>query len=86
MKLSIVIDEDLHRSIVKVFQELGFANVLKFPRHRGMIILRFPNVMSTEIINREVMRLLQDLLEEDYKNNLIIVSPGNVRIRHPALK
>lgn len=120
MKLAILIDEDLHRSISEVFQELGFkvfdvrdvglrgkaddevfdwaqrknaiivsgdldfANILKFPKHRGMIILRFPNKMLIEVINEEVKRLLKDLKSEDYKNNLIIVSPDNLRIRHPA--
>ncbi len=117
MKHSILIDEDLHRSIAIVFKDLGFtvfdvrdvglrgrpdnevfqwarrkntilvsgdlgfANEIEFPKHKGMIILRFPNELSTDVINKEVTRLLKDLKSEDYKGRLVIVSPGKVRIR-----
>lgn len=62
--------------------DLGFSNILRFPlgKHYGICILRFPNQMSVELINREVKRLLKKILSKDYPGNLIIVSPSRVRI------
>lgn len=69
------------KEAIIVSGDLDFANILDFPKHKGIIILRFPNELSTATINQEVKRLLKDLRKEDYKSNLIIVSPGNVRIK-----
>jgi len=74
---TIVIDEDVHRSIS------GFSNVLRFRlgTHCGIIIIRFPSEMSTERINEEVYKGLNEIRDEDMSENLIVVSPGKVRIR-----
>lgn len=69
------------KNAVLVSGDLGFANIVEFPRHKGMIILRFPNEMPTDVINKELKRLLKDIAEKDYKNNLIIVRPGGIRIK-----
>lgn len=63
--------------------DLGFSNTLHFPtgRHHGIVILRFPNEMSTTAINREVENLLMSLTQSDYSGNLIILSPAKIRIR-----
>lgn len=63
--------------------DLGFSNTLLFPlgTHCGMCILRFPNEMSVSEINRIVRRQLGGLLLEDYASNLIILSPGKLRLR-----
>lgn len=63
--------------------DLGFSNILRFPlgKHYGICILRFPNEMSTQSINREVNKLLKDLSSKDYLGNIIILSPGKRRIR-----
>lgn len=63
--------------------DLGFSNILRFPpgKHQGIVILRFPNEISTARINKEVKGLLLKIPKADYKSNLIIVSPGNIRIR-----
>jgi len=37
--------------------------------------------MSTERINEEVYKGLNEIRDEDMSENLIIVSPGKVRIR-----
>ncbi|OGH10673.1 MAG: hypothetical protein A2857_01990 [Candidatus Levybacteria bacterium RIFCSPHIGHO2_01_FULL_36_15] len=63
--------------------DLGFSNTLSFPlgTHCGIVILRFPNAMSTKMINNIVKKLLGKLKTNDYVGNLIIVSPGKLRIR-----
>ena len=63
--------------------DLGFSNILTFPleTHYGIVILRFPNEMPIEKINNETKRLLKKLKTSDYKGNLIILSPGKIRLR-----
>lgn len=65
--------------------DLGFSNtnVFSLGRHYGIVVLRFPNELSTEVINEEVKRLLKRASAEDYKGNLIILSPGKIRIKRP---
>lgn len=114
-----LIDEDMHRSVAKVLEQLGhhtkdvrdeglrgqsddeifhyaqthkavlltadldFSDTTRFPlgSHHGIVILRFPNELSTTQINTEVAKALKDLTEQDFTGNLIIVSPGRIRIR-----
>ncbi|OGK51586.1 hypothetical protein A2966_02945 [Candidatus Roizmanbacteria bacterium RIFCSPLOWO2_01_FULL_41_22] len=63
--------------------DLGFSNILQFPlgAHYGIVVLRFPNEMSTKTINNLVKKLLEKLHTEDYQGNCIILSPGRIRIR-----
>lgn len=63
--------------------DLDFSSVLRFKlgSHYGICILRFPNELSTDRINSQVKVLLKKLEPEDYRGNLIILSPGKLRIR-----
>lgn len=63
--------------------DLGFSTIVDYPlkTHYGICILRFPNEMSTNKINQEVKKLLSKLKLSDYKESLIILSPGKLRIR-----
>lgn len=63
--------------------DLGFSNILDFPlgTHNGIVILRFPNEMSTNLINDIVKSSLIKLIKDDYPGNLIIISPSGIRIR-----
>lgn len=63
--------------------DLGFSNIIRFPpgTHAGICILRFLNTMSIAAENKSVRTLLQNLTEEDYRENLIIISPMKIRIR-----
>lgn len=71
------------RKAVLFSGDLGFSNVLTFPlgEHNGICILRFPNETSVQRIKGEVARLLSGVLTEDYSGNLIILTPGKLRIR-----
>jgi len=63
--------------------DLGFANIVDFPLecHFGICILRFPNFMPVNLINDSVFKLMSSIEIKDYHGNLIILSPGKVRIR-----
>lgn len=63
--------------------DLGFSNILDFPlgEHFGICILRYPNEMSTQAINGEVLSSLSKLQAGDFQGNLVILSPGQIRLR-----
>jgi len=63
--------------------DMGFSNILRFPlgEHYGICILRFPNEMRTEDVNRELSRLLSRINIEDFEGSLVVVSPGKIRLR-----
>ncbi len=63
--------------------DLGFGNILRFPTgcHKGVVIARFPNDMSTLEFNNHVIKALDNLSETDFEGNLIILEPGKIRIR-----
>ena len=63
-----------------------FANILDFPpeKYYGIVILSFPNELSTSLIARETSKLLSMIPFGQYKRNLIIVEPGKIRIKEGA--
>lgn len=70
-------------SAVLLTGDLGFANILKFPlnSHYGIVVLHFPNAMSTSRINQILITSLSSLSEKDYPGNLIIIEPDRIRIK-----
>lgn len=81
-------DEDVfhfaqQKSAILFSGDLGFSNVLQFPpgSHGGIVILRFPNEMPTSMINVAVLATLVLASEDDLIGNLVIISPGKVRVR-----
>lgn len=63
--------------------DLGFSNIFQFPlgSHAGIVILRFPNEMPTPMINVAVLATLSLISEDDFTGNLVVISPGKVRVR-----
>lgn len=63
--------------------DLGFSSIFltSVPPPCGLVLLRFPHTMSTERINEHASSLLDQLSGDDYQGSLIVLSPGNVRIR-----
>ncbi|MCK4353685.1 MAG: hypothetical protein KAW83_00395 [Dehalococcoidia bacterium] len=47
----------------------------------GIVTVHFPNEMSTIEVNRYLLERFNDLSENDFKGNLIIVEPRKIRIR-----
>lgn len=68
---------------VLVSGDLGFANILRYPlgSHRGIVIARFPNEMPAVQVTRSVVAALRMLSEEDLRGNLVVISPGRIRLR-----
>lgn len=68
---------------ILISADLGFANILAFPpkSHYGIIILRFPNEMTTSMINKIVYSFLKNIPFSKLKDSLTIISPAGVRIR-----
>jgi predicted nuclease of predicted toxin-antitoxin system len=63
--------------------DMGFGNLLRFPvgSHSGIVIAHFPNEISTFELNRQLDSYLDNLKEDDFRGNLIILEPGRIRIR-----
>jgi len=62
--------------------DLEFANTIRFPigSHNGIIVLRFPNEISTQRLNQELLKSLSGLKDKDIYGNLVIIEPGRARI------
>jgi len=61
----------------------GFGNILRFPlgRHFGIVVVHFPNEMPSIEVNRHLLQRFEDLAEDDFKGNLIIIEPRKIRIK-----
>ena len=63
--------------------DLGFADVRHFSlgSHAGILLLRFPNELSTIRMNTIVKSFLRKIPDSAYAGNLIILEPHRIRIR-----
>ena len=63
--------------------DVGFSRFVNFVPggHFGIVIVRFPSEVSTDCINAEIAKSLSDLTDQDFRNTVIVISPGKVRIR-----
>jgi predicted nuclease of predicted toxin-antitoxin system len=61
----------------------GFGNIIRFPlgEHFGIVVANFPNEMPTAKINQHLIESLEELSEEDFRGNVVIIEPGKIRIR-----
>ena len=83
------IDEKIYQFAQKnkatlITSDFGFSNILHYPpqNHHGIIIVHFPNEVSTETVNQEVIKQLKSFPAEDNLSGcLIIFEPGKIRIR-----
>ena len=68
--------------------DLGFANILKFPldSHYGIIVIHFPNEISTTFLNQILISSISALDENDFAGNLIIIEPNRIRIKRSLNK
>jgi predicted nuclease of predicted toxin-antitoxin system len=68
---------------VIVTGDLGFGNILTFPlgSHPGIFIVHFPNEVSTAELNHQIIMGIENLAENDFRGNLVILEPGKIRIR-----
>ena len=68
---------------VLISGDMGFSNILHFPigSHYGIVIAHFPNEISTHEMNRQLVKRIKEITEEDIKGNLIVIEPRRIRIR-----
>jgi len=64
--------------------DLADARALGEKRHYGLVLLRMPSEMSASAATAEAMRLLERISEEDLEDALLVLEPGQVRIRRLA--
>lgn len=71
-----------HRAVLFT-GDWGFANIVNYPprRYRGIVILNFPNELSTRIMAEETARALLAINHRRFQHNLIIIEPGRLRVR-----
>ncbi len=68
--------------------DLGFGNLMRFPvgNHSGIVVAHFPGELSTAELNHQISKGLDNLTENDFKGNLIILEPGKIRVRRQQRK
>lgn len=71
------------RGFVLMSGDLGFANILTYPlgSHLGIVIARFPNEMPAAHVTLSVVAGLRLLSEDDIRGNLVVITPGRIRLR-----
>jgi len=73
----------ISRKAVLLSGDFDFANILDFPlkSHYGVIILHFPNEISTKTLVKGSVSSLRKISSKPLKGRLVIVEPGKIRIR-----
>ena len=63
-----------------------FSSILTFRlgSHAGIIVVRMPNQMPNDAVNREIMRALHEVDIDGLAGSLVIVEPGRTRVRRPV--
>ncbi len=81
-------DEEIYQfaqsdQAVLITADMDFGNILRFPigSHFGIVIAHFPNEMTTNEVDCQLVERIRDFAEDDFKGNLVIVEPGKVRVR-----
>lgn len=63
--------------------DMGFGNILQFNlgSHFGIVVAHFPNEVSVNELNRQIIDAFKTLAGSDFAGNLIVLEPGRIRIR-----
>jgi len=70
---------------ILVTADLGIADARALDvAHSGVILLRFPEELSTDSINSEIMRLIDDAPLNEMATTLLVLEPGRMRIRRSS--
>ena len=65
-----------------VTRDLNIANPIRFDLSKvaGIVVLRFPNDISIELLAQEITSVM-DRLNEDQWHQLVVIEPGSIRLR-----
>lgn len=79
----IVFEFAQQESAIIISGDMGFSNIKHFPpkSHCGIVVIHFPNEISTNKLNEQILKAFNHLNEDDFNGNLIIIEPGKIRIR-----
>jgi len=68
---------------VLITGDMHFSNILRFPigSHFGIVIVHYPNEVSNDEINYQLIERFTHIRDDDFSGNLIIIEPGKTRIR-----
>jgi hypothetical protein len=68
---------------VLVTGDLGLGNVFRFPlrTHPGIVVVRFPNEISNDVMNAAILAALGNTTPREIEGHVLIVEPGRVRLR-----
>lgn len=59
-----------------------FGNILRFPKiHKGIIIVRLPNELSTQVMNKEISKAIVELKDENIDRSIIVIEVGRIRVK-----
>ena len=76
--------QDIGAALVTL--DLGLADIRMLTEtHHGVILVRMPEEMSTESMDREIMASLERVDVESLNDTLVVIEPGNVRERRTSL-
>lgn len=66
-----------------ITRDTGFGNLLACPleTHKGIVLVRFPNEVTTEGLNQAIAESLRVITDEDLTATLVVLDPGGLRIR-----
>lgn len=69
-----------------VSRDTGFGNILQYPpgNHHGIVLIRFPSEMRTQVLIAEIVELLSTVSSSEFAGALFILEPGRIRIRRPS--
>lgn len=78
-----VFSHAVNERLTVISGDLGCGNVLRFPldSHLGIVVVRYPNEVSSQVVNEAVAQALREVSEADIIGAVVIVSPGGIRIR-----
>ena len=81
-----IFEHAVSNGLVLVTGDLDFSNVHRFPvgSHHGVVIHRFPMSFPRDGLARELALVLRSLSEEELRGSLVIIGPGDVRMRSPG--
>ena len=78
-----IFDYLISNNLILLTCDVGFVNPLRFQLSKaaGLVLIRFPNEISTATLVKEISHFIQDLKSEDFSRNLIVMEPGSIRKR-----
>lgn len=78
-----VFSEAQRREAVLITADLDFTDIRRFPpsRHRGVVLVRLPSVLSVARVLETVARALRDASLPNLERSILVIEPSRTRLR-----